>query len=298
MPAPPIEIADLHLAYGPNDVLRGVTLRVNPGETVALLGRNGAGKSTLIRTLMGLQKAGQGSAKLFGQDPRQDPIEVRQRVGYLAEDQRMWPWMRVEQIARFLAPFYPTWDHDLMAELLKRFELPLRTKIKHLSKGQGVRLGLALSLAHRPKLAVLDDPALGLDPIARRQFNRDLVEHLQADGVAVLYSSHLLGEVEAVADRVAILADGRITVDTPPEDLRADIRALRVPADLPDDALPLANHPVLLDETRGRERRLVVRGGIEAEAALRASGHAYTAEGLSLDDIFEALDRAPEEVVA
>lgn len=285
---PPIALTDLHFGFARNPVLRGVNLRIEAGETLALLGRNGAGKTTLIRTLMGLLKANSGAALIFGEDPQRKPVHVRRRVGYLAEDQQMWPWMRVDQIAQFMAPFYLTWDHDLAGTLLKRFELPLRTKIKHLSKGQGVRLGLALALAHRPRLAVLDDPALGLDPIARKQFNRDLVEHLQADGVAVLYSSHLLGEVEPVADRIAILSGGVITHDTTPDGLRADVRAFRVPPDAGE--LPLEPGVVLRDETHGRTRRIVVREAAAAEAAFQSSGIQADSEHLSLDDIFEALD--------
>ncbi len=286
----PIAINDLHFGYANTRVLNGVDLQLNPGETLALLGRNGAGKTTLIRTLMGLLRASSGTALVFGDTAQRRPVAVRQRVGYLAEDQQMWPWMRVEQIARFMAPFYPTWDHGLAAHLLRRFELPLRTRIKHLSKGQGVRLGLALALAHRPRLAVLDDPALGLDPIARRQFNRDLVEHLQADGVAVLYSSHLLGEVEPVADRIAILRNGAITHDTTPDALKADVRAFRVASDTTD--LPIAPADLLDDATHGRTRRVIARGAAVVEAALAEAGIDADPEELSLDDIFAALDTA------
>ena len=154
---------------------------------------------------MGLLKRDDGAIRVLGIDPQAEPLELRRRVGYLAEDQTMYGWMRVEEIVRFVAPFYPTWDHDLALKYLRDFELPLRTRIKHLSKGQNVRLGLVLALAHRPELVILDDPALGLDPIMRKQFNRDLITHLQGEGRTVFYSSHLLYEVEPVADEVAIL---------------------------------------------------------------------------------------------
>ena len=162
----------------------------------------------------------------LGIDPQRDPLELRRRVGYLAEDQTMYGWMRVEEIVRFVAPFYPTWDHDLAFKYLRDFELPLRTRIKHLSKGQNVRLGLVLALAHRPELVILDDPALGLDPIMRKQFNRDLITHLQGEGRTVFYSSHLLYEVEPVADEVAILDDGRIVRQAETETLRRDVKQI------------------------------------------------------------------------
>src|ERR1044071_5782722 len=134
--------------------------------------------------------------------------------------------MRVEEIVRFVAPFYPSWDHDLALKYLRDFELPPGAKIKHLSKGQNVRLGLILALAHRPELVILDDPALGLDPIMRKEFNRDLIAHLQGEGATVLYSSHLLYEVEPIADAVAILNNGVIVKHAATEALRNDVKQL------------------------------------------------------------------------
>src|SRR5204863_8877458 len=174
----------------------------------------------------GLLKRDDGAIRVLGIDPQVQPLELRRRVGYLAEDQTMYGWMRVEEIVRFVAPFYPTWDHDLALKYLRDFELPLRTRIKHLSKGQNVRLGLALALAHRPELVILDDPALGLDPIMRKQFNRDLITHLQGEGCTVFYSSHLLYEVEPIADTVAILHDGVIIKQSATELLRHDVKQI------------------------------------------------------------------------
>src|SRR6185312_17436801 len=207
---PAIDVQAVYKSFRSAEVLRGMTLQVARGRTFAFLGRNAAGKTTTIRLLLGLLKRDDGSIRILGIDPQREPIELRRRVGYLAEDQTMYGWMRVEEIVRFVAPFYPTWDHDLAMKYLRDFELPLRTRIKYLSKGQNVRLGLVLALAHRPELVILDDPVLGLDPIMRKEFNRDLIAHLQGEGRTVLYSSHLLYEVEPVADAVGILHHGQI----------------------------------------------------------------------------------------
>ncbi len=136
----------------------------------------------------------------------------------------MYGWMTVNEIIGFVAPFYGTWDHDLAYKYVREFELPLGTKIKHLSKGQNVRLGLLLALAHRPEVVILDDPILGLDPVMRKQFNRDLITHLQGEGRTVFYSSHLLYEVEPVADEVAILDGGRIVRQADTDTLRRDVK--------------------------------------------------------------------------
>ena len=167
MNAPAIDIRAVTKSFRHNHVLRGMSLRVEPGRTFAFLGRNGAGKTTAIRMLMGLLSRDAGAIQVLGLDPEREPLAVRARVGYLAEDQTMYGWMRAAEILRFVAPFYPTWDHDLALKYAREFEVPLQTKIKHLSKGQNVRLGLVLALAHRPELVILDDPALGLDPIMR-----------------------------------------------------------------------------------------------------------------------------------
>lgn len=283
-----LRVDRLHQSFGQNEVLSGVDLDIASGQTVALLGRNGEGKTTLIRTLLGLLPLRRGKIEVLGLDPHADGVAVRQRVGYLAEDQQMWPWMRVEQLLRFMAPFYPTWDHDLARDLHRRFELPTRTRIKHLSKGQNVRLGLVLALAHRPALAILDDPALGLDPVARKQFNRDLVQFLQGQGAAVFYSSHLLGEVEAVADRVAILNHGRIVIDESPDTLRQRVK--RLVFDTPSPDLSAIAQSALLDVQRlGRETAVTVRDAGSVLTQLRLSGNKPRVVDLALDDIFEAL---------
>src|SRR5688572_6973344 len=205
MTEPAISLEGVYKSFGSTHVLRGVTMQVPRGKTFAFLGRNAAGKTTLIRMLIGLLNRDDGAMRVLGLDPQRDPLDLRSRVGYLAEDQVMYGWMRVDELIRFVAPFYPTWDHDLALRYVRDFELPPRTRIKNLSKGQNVRLGLVLALAHRPELVILDDPALGLDPIMRKQFNRDLITHLQCEGRTVFYSSHLLYEVEPVADRKSVV---------------------------------------------------------------------------------------------
>ena len=228
MSAAAIEIHAVYKSFGKNHVLHNMSLEVERGQTFAFLGRNGAGKTTTIQMLLGLLNRDDGAIRVLGLDPAKEPLAVRAQVGYLAEDQTMYGWMKCGDILRFMAPFYPTWDHDLALRYAKDFEVPLKTKIKHLSKGQNVRLGLVLALAHRPELVILDDPALGLDPIMRKQFNRDLITHLQGEGRTVFYSSHLLYEVEPVADQVAILKEGQIVRQAGTEALRRDVKQIHL----------------------------------------------------------------------
>jgi ABC-2 type transport system ATP-binding protein len=282
---PAIRIAGLAKKFRGNEVLSDVSFEVPAGQTFAFLGRNAAGKTTTIRSLMGLLTPDAGSISVLGLDPQQKPLAVRRRVGYLAEDQHMFGWMTVNQIVGFLAPFYDTWDDALAKRYLREFEVPLHQKIKQLSKGQNVRLGLVLALAHRPELVILDDPVLGLDPIMRKEFNRDLIAHLQGEGRTVLYSSHLLYEVEPVADRVGILHRGRIVRQGGTDELREEVKRLIVPSTALGRLPPLT----LLDVAQlGDRTTLTVDHAPQAITALGRVGIEPEIMDLNLDEIFEA----------
>lgn len=281
-----IELRGITKSFRKKSVLTGETFQVERGKTFAFLGRNGAGKTTTIRMLLGLLVADSGTMRVLGYDPATQPLEVRRRVGYLAEDQQMYGWMTVNEILGFIAPFYTNWDHDLALKYVREFDLPLSQKIKTLSKGQNVRLGLVLALAHRPELVILDDPALGLDPVMRRQFNRDLISHLQGEGRTVFYSSHLLYEVEPVADEVAILHEGRILRQADTETLRRDVKQFV----LRNELLPrVRDEFALLDaESRGEETAVTVENAAAVSALLEREGIEHRRVDLNLDEIFGA----------
>lgn len=286
MTEPAIRVELLAKSFGSQKVLENVSLSIPAGQTFALLGRNGVGKTTLIRILLGLIPPDSGACRLAGLDPAVDPLTVRRKVGYLAEDQTMYGWMTPIELCRFLAPFYPTWDNQLARDSLDRFAIPSHGRIGKLSKGQTVKLGLAVALAHRPAIVVLDDPAMGLDPISRKEFNRDLVEHLQTSGCTVLYSSHLLYEVEAVADAVAILDRGTIVRTGATDRLRDDIKQIVIPF----EAVAGTPRPAGLLDARRHDDRLAItidQAPLYIEQ-LSADGIDHEVIELGLDEIFEA----------
>lgn len=281
-----ISVRHLRKAFGAQVVLNDVTLEVPAGQTLALLGRNGAGKTTLLRTLLGLLPADAGELQVAGCNPATQALELRRRVGYLAEDQTMYGWMTAAELCRFLEPFYPHWDSVLAENYLTRFDLPRQVRIERMSKGQAVKLGLAVALAHKPEVVILDDPTLGLDPVSRKEFNRDLVEHLQAAGRTVIYSSHLLDEVEAVADQVAILERGRIIRQAPSEALREQVQRLVLPLEIVRQRPAPAG---LLDARRvGEQFEIVVDDAGRFLNELSSEGHEIALSDMTLDDIFEA----------
>lgn len=282
-----IEISDLRKRFGKKEVLRGVDLVVPTGSTFGLLGRNGEGKTTTIKALLGLLNFNGGRCRVLGLNPSRDGVEIRSRVGYMAENQVMYDWMTVRQTCDWVAAFYPTWDVRLAGELLRRLGLAGETKVGALSKGQSSKLALMLALAHRPEAVILDDPTLGLDPVARKDFLREIIGQLQDRKITVLFSSHLLYEIEPICDYVAILNEGRIIRAEGTEALRDHVKRFVVPVPRGDGPVRV---PGLLDvEIEGRAAALVSETPEEAAAALRAScdGPVQT-EDLNLDEIFEA----------
>jgi ABC-2 type transport system ATP-binding protein len=187
---------------------------------LGLVGENGAGKTTLIKHLLGSLKAQSGSVRVFGLDPVLDPVGVLGRVGYLSERRDLPGWMRVDEFMRYTQAFYPGWDDQYAARLLEQFQLDPAQKIKTLSQGQQAKTGLLTALAYRPELLILDEPSSGLDPVVRRDILEVIIRMVAEEGRTVLFSSHLLDEVERVADHVIMLQGGRVVLNGRTEDVR------------------------------------------------------------------------------
>jgi ABC-2 type transport system ATP-binding protein len=210
-----IAISELTRRFGDTTALAAVSLSLPRGAVYGLVGANGAGKTTLIRHVLGLLRAQSGSVRVFGRDPVADPVGVLSRIGYLSEENDLPGWMRVDELLRYSRAFYPAWDDAYAAELQQTFALDSKASIKTLSKGQKARLGLLIALAYRPELLVLDEPSSGLDPIVRRDILGAVIRTIAHEGRTVLFSSHLLQEVEQVADHVTMIHHGTIVLSGP-----------------------------------------------------------------------------------
>jgi ABC-2 type transport system ATP-binding protein len=220
-----INISELTRRFGARTALDSVSLSLPRGAVYGLVGANGAGKTTLIRHILGLLRAERGTVRVFGLDPVADPVGVLSRIGYLSEENDLPGWMRVEELIRYSAAFYPGWDEAYAEELRRTFALDPGAKIKSLSKGQKARAGLLIALAYRPELLVLDEPSSGLDPIVRRDILGAVIRTIADEGRTVLFSSHLLEEVEQVADHVTMISHGRIVLSAPLDDIKESHRA-------------------------------------------------------------------------
>lgn len=259
------------------------------GAVHGLVGANGAGKTTLIKHVLGLLRAESGSVRVFGLDPVADPVAVLSRIGYLSEENDPPGWMRVDELIRYSRAFYPGWDDAYAGELLQAFALDPTAKIKNISKGQKARAGLLVALAYRPELLVLDEPSSGLDPIVRRDILGAVIRTIADEGRTVLFSSHLLEEVEQVADHVTMIHQGAIALSAPLVEIQDSHRALTVRFS-ESQPRPPALSGVLRWDGSGREWKAVCRSGSgELKAALAGRGASVVAERVAtLDEIFVA----------
>jgi len=234
-----IKITDLWKAYGNVQALKGVNLDVKKGEIFGFLGPNGAGKTTTIRCMLDLIRPQRGSIQIFNLDPQKDPVAVRNYVGYLPGELNMESNLTVEGQLRYYKDLRGNKiDWDYARQLARRIELDLKLKIKNLSKGNKQKVGVLQALMSKPSLLLLDEPTAGLDPLMQQEVYR-LLREAQAEGTTVFFSSHIIDEVETLADRVAIIRDGVIVEEAEPGHLaNLEIRNVRVrfmqPVDIED----------------------------------------------------------------
>lgn len=223
---PAAALEQLRVCYGNKVALDDVTLTVPGGSVYALLGRNGAGKTSAFRCLLGQQRPACGRARLFGRDSWTERAEVMERVGVIPEEPDLPPAMTAQELGSFCRGLYRRWDGASVASRLLRFGVPERVPVGRLSKGQRAQVALSLALGAVPDLLLLDDPTLGLDAVARKDFFVELIDELAGRGTTVLLATHDLAGVEAIADRVGILRDGRLMVSEELEALKARYQPL------------------------------------------------------------------------
>ncbi|MBX9791078.1 MAG: ABC transporter ATP-binding protein [Pirellulales bacterium] len=288
----PIVIDRLTKYYGPKCVVNQVSLRVQAGCVYGLLGRNGAGKSTLIKMLTGLVQPDAGRATLLGDDIAAVQPATRARIAYLAEGHPLYRGMSIDQAARFTRQFYPTWHESFLRDILEHFQLSGRQKISRLSNGQRAQVSLALALAPDPELLILDDPTLGLDTVVRRDFLESMIRLIQGSGRTILLSSHVLGDVERVADRIGIMVDGVLRVDAPTDQFKQALR--RVVLDFVGSVPPVPAFAGLVNHRHhgGKLELVVINYGDEQRAIVEGLGAAsIDVLDMNLEDAFIAYTR-------
>jgi len=221
---PAIEIDHLTKYYGTREIVRDLSLTVPTGCIYGFLGRNGMGKTTTIRVLLGFEDPTRGRTSVLGHDSQALDPEIRARIGYLPEGHHVYGWMSVKECGKFQASFFKNWNQDIFESVVSHFRLTPKMKAGHLSRGQRAGLCLGMTLAPEPELLILDDPALGLDPVARRSLLQSMLYVTRQPNRTILFSSHLLSDVERVADRIAVLDGGVLRADCTVEHFRNHLR--------------------------------------------------------------------------
>jgi ABC-2 type transport system ATP-binding protein len=294
-----IIVENLVKYYDGRCVLDGIDFKVPPGCIYGLLGRNGAGKTTIIRILLGLEPSTRGQTFLLDAESTNLSAKVRGRIGCVAEGHNLIQNYKVSRLVKLCRDLSMQWNDEFFGHLMETFRLPAERRVRELSMGMRAQLNLALAMAIDPELLILDDPTLGLDTVARRQFIELAIEVIQQKGRTILFCSHILSDVERIADRIGILAAGRLVVDCPLEELKERVKKLRVI--FPESApATLYLTEIVNRQVQGREMVLTVANWNEQKQAILETfkPSSCTEIPMSLEDIFIECTKPNAEVIA
>jgi ABC-2 type transport system ATP-binding protein len=290
-----IETSELRKQYGAVEALRGLNLQVPAGSIFGFLGRNGAGKTTTIKVLLGMARPASGEARLFGQpiDATDAGVALRRRIGFVSDEKDLYDYMTVGEMIRFTRAFFPRWRTDLEQKYLRSFALPLERKVKALSRGMRTKLALLLALCRGAELLILDEPTAGLDPAMTEEVLQALVANAAGEEMTVFFSSHQIAEVDQIADRVAIIDQGRTIVAGALDDLRESFRRVNLVFD--GDAPDAAFRSTGVERVRRKGRTLTVLSSAGAE---RIVDEARALNPVSVDVVAVTLKEIFLETVA
>jgi len=284
-----LETEGLTKYYGSTLAVDHLVLKIPQGCICGFVGRNGAGKTTAIKLMLGLLRPTAGSSRLLGCDSAALTPAIRQRIGYVTEGHRLFRWMSIAELEKFQRSFFPKqWDHKFFADMIEYFNLPKKRKIKHLSIGERAQVSLALALAPNPELLIMDDPTLGLDAAIRRQFLEGMIELIMREGRTVLFSSHILGDVERVSDRIVVIDKGVLRANCSLEEFRTAVKKVILSfADSPPDDVDIEG--LLHCRRSEKELELILVGPADEHIAQWAQSNGaqkYRIVKMNLEDQF------------
>jgi ABC-2 type transport system ATP-binding protein len=206
-----IRLEKVSKSYGNKQVLKDIDLTIRKGTIMGLVGKNGAGKTTMIKSLLGLLKLDSGKASLFGEDSWDLPGEVKQKLGYVPQKTDMFNgWMRVIDLLDYIGAFYKSWNKEKVSKLVKEWNIDLTSRYRDLSEGEKQKVAIVAAMGHEPELYIFDEPVASLDPVARRDFIKELIDINLDRGSTMLFSTHITSDLERIAADVALLKDNEI----------------------------------------------------------------------------------------
>lgn len=282
-----VEIENLVKFFDGRCVLDGIDLKVPRGCIYGLLGRNAAGKTTIIRILLGLEPPTRGRTFLLGTESSNLSARLHSQVGYVAEGHNLIQNYKVGRVVKLCRNLSSQWNDEFFKHLIETFRLPMDRRVRELSIGMRAQLNLSLAMAIDPELLILDDPTLGMDTVVRRQFLELAIDVIQQQGRTILFCSHILSDVERIADRIGILAAGKLIVDCPLEELKKHVKKLRVifPGTVPSD---LYLTEIINKQVQGREMVITVANWTQQKQVILETfkPSSCTEIPMSLEDIF------------
>ena len=281
-----LDLRGVSKSFGSKAVLNEVDLSLPTGSGLGLVGKNGSGKTTLLKCALGLQHPRRGDVHILGESAWELSAAGKERLGYVPQKIDLYPWMKIRQITTYTGAFYPRWNQALVERLLREWELNPEDRVGPLSVGQTQKLAIILALGHEPDLLVLDEPAASLDPVARRQFLETVLDMVGER--TVIFSTHITSDLERVADRVAVLKDGKIVYSGELDTLKDSVKRLHVQA-----AAPLPNGSfnvpgMLHAKVTGHDALVSVQDYTEdlPEQIARQWSASVAVQDLNLEDIF------------
>lgn len=288
----PIQVTNVSRSFDGPPVVRDLTFAVRPGTIYGFLGRNGSGKTTTLRMLAGLIKPQAGQVRIQGRDPFVMEATDRQWLAYMSEKATIPAYTKVRHVLDLGRRLYPTWDTALVESLIARYDLSPKKRFMALSQGNQRLLSFILAIAPRPRVLLLDEPAANLDVVARREILDDILDLIRDCGCTVLFSTHILSDVERVADEIGILAQGHLRVSESLDSLKDSIRQVRFFGFA--KGVPAEDIPASFRTTHGRDE-LTMTMRINAAATPDALAERWSCQqetrALSLEDIFVELSR-------
>ncbi len=268
------------------DAIQGLSFEIPRGCAFALLGRNGAGKTTALKSMSGYLYPDAGSCSIFGFDPYKDEVQVRSILAYVSDANLFYASTTPREILKTLKEFFPKYDEKLEREVVEKFKIELDKRLGTLSLGQLRIVNLLAALVRRPEVLVLDEPTLGLDVVARRDFMELVIDRIQADGMTVIFSSHMIAEIDGIVERAAIIGDGKLIIDAEVDKLRSSMFKLTVDNEM---RLPAAVKVVRELRSKGKFSMLVEGDHAQLEAQLNDTGSYFELEVLPLEELFICL---------
>jgi ABC-2 type transport system ATP-binding protein len=291
MEQPMIQLTHLQRKLDKVTIIKSITAQVNAGDVVALLGKNGAGKTTLIETLLGFAFPSFGSSTLWGKNATEIQGDIKQRIGFVPQQCELLLNLNGKEHVKLFKAFRSTWNQTLVEKLIAEWLIPMDTTVGKMSVGQQQKLSILLALAHEPELLILDEPVASLDPVARRQFLQQLIEITADAKRTIIFSSHIVSDMERIANQVWMLQNGELSYQGGLDELKESIARITINAaeNLPTD-LQLPN--IIKQRVQGKQAVVTVKHWQpeliqKIEQQFNAQVHV---EFLSLEDIFLELN--------